>query len=205
MLVAASCSLLGACLYDIDGSRSTLSGEDDVGDVGAECIGEEPDLPYNLDMECGDTLIPLVAAFNQKSDGPLVFAPHPDAVGDCPFLVEGATLHEAAVEGCGMITTTEADAETEGNKSTGEDRIWVTWCWYVESGVECETDHMTLRYSCGDGDGDVHDSTWPAVGPSCEGPGDDPEPEPVCLNDIDCPTGEFCNEEGSCGPVVIVD
>ena len=39
--------------------------------------------------------------------------------------------------------------------------------------------------------------------PDCNDPdGCDPYVPPECVEDIDCPTDEFCNEEGTCLPLI---
>jgi len=37
----------------------------------------------------------------------------------------------------------------------------------------------------------------------CGGSANPPTTDPECTDDGDCPTGEFCNEHGTCGPVIL--
>lgn len=168
------CSALSACTASEDTSGSVQS----VSAVAEVCIAAAPEIPYNLDIQCGESLVPMLAAFNEKTEGQVAFAPHPDATGGCPFLVQGATIAADAVENCLEIVATAAHANTEGSKDLGKDRVEVSWCWHTDSGVECESDHMTIRYFCDeDSEASEHDSSWPLHGSDCEAYPETPDSE----------------------------
>jgi hypothetical protein len=174
LMAGLAASLLGACGIGADSSANELG--DDVGDEecdgghddhGGSCGGGEVDLPYDVKIQCGDTLIPVIAAFREKSGDDVQFAPVPGTTAACPFVIEGATIRAEEIESCAAFTATEADATTQGNRDAGRDRIEVTWCWYagLEAGadgsccvpegtsVECETDHLDIRFACDGGEG----------------------------------------------------
>lgn len=145
-------------------------GHDDDGDGGpGACHAGEPDLPYDIEIQCGDAVIPVIAAFREKNGPALTFAPAPGANRDCPFLIEGAVIRADQVASCAAFVATAADAAAQGNRDAGRDRVDVTWCWYrtlaegaggeccvppsAGDAIECETDHLDIRFSCDGGEG----------------------------------------------------
>ena len=165
-----------ACGFGVGNGDSPV-GSDDLGDRVDECdAGEhstcsagEPDLPYDVKIQCGDPVIPVVAAFREENGPNLRFAPAPGTTDDCPFLIEGAVIRADQVTSCAAFVASEADATTQGNRDAGRDRVEVTWCWYSDldsddqgdccvpegagSAVQCETDHLDIRFSCDGGEG----------------------------------------------------
>ena len=184
------------------GSSDLQVGADDVGGE-EECdgglhdddedggCGGEPDLPYDVKIQCGDDVIPVVAAFREKNGDEVRFAPAPGSTPDCPFVIEGAVIRASEVAACQAFTATEADAAAPGNKDTGRDRVEVTWCWYTDldagddgsccvpeaagSNIECETDHLDIRFYCDGGEGVPDGAAAPldpaATPDACEGGG----------------------------------
>jgi hypothetical protein len=165
----------------------------DGGGAGGGCV-EEPDLPYDIKIQCGDPVIPVLAAFREKNGDQLIFAPVPGTSSACPFVIEDATIRADEVASCAPFTATVADARAQGNKDTGRDRVWVTWCWYRgataaeadgaccvaaggEDDIECETDHLDIRFSCDGGQGVPPGADRPldadAVPATCDGGGGD--------------------------------
>jgi hypothetical protein len=153
--------------YD-DGTYDPDETGDDAPDGSYELCGGEPDLPYDIKIQCGDSVIPVLAAFREKNGANVRFAPAPGTTADCPFVVEGAQLRAGEIGSCAAFTATEADATTEGNKDEGRDRVDVTWCWYTGAAadgedcclpegaggdIECETDHLDIRFYCDGGEG----------------------------------------------------
>lgn len=164
-------------------------GVDDDGypaEVEPACVGE-PDLPYDVKIQCGDSVIPVVAAFREKNGPDVRFAPIDGRPADCPFVIEGAVIRADEVGRCAVIEATEADAAAAGNKDAGRDRVEVTWCWYAggssadadgccraeaDAAIECETDHLDIRFSCDGGEGAPDDADAPLAGGSeCSGDG----------------------------------
>ena len=190
--------------------------DDDDGPEGGACYAEEPDLPYDVKIQCGDPVIPVVAAFREKNGPDVAFAPAPGSTADCPFLIEGAVIRAGEVASCAPFVATATDATTQGNRDAGRDRVEVTWCWYqsLDEGadgdccvppsagdaVECETDHLDIRFSCDGGEGVPDGADQPldpgAVPAICEDGG--------CAGDSECPPddgGDECDGECPDGPV----
>jgi len=167
---------------DVDGP------DDDGGPAGGTCAASEPDLPYDVKIQCGDSVIPVVAAFREKNGANVQFAPAPGTTADCPFLIEGAVIRADEVASCTAFVATADDAAAEGNRDAGRDRVEVTWCWFknlstdhdgeccvapgAEESIECETDHLDIRFSCDGGEGAPDGADQPidpaAVPASCD-------------------------------------
>ena len=148
-----------------------VDGPDDGGDgpAGGACNASEPDLPYDVKIQCGDPVIPVVAAFREENGPDVRFAPAPGTSADCPFLIEGAVIRAGEVASCSPFVATADDAAAQGNRDAGRDRVEVTWCWYqtlstdhegtccvppaAEELIQCETDHLDIRFSCDGGEG----------------------------------------------------
>ena len=193
---------LAACGLTTGGSDLQVGADDvdaeeecDAGHAADDgCGSSEPDLPYDIKIQCGDSVIPVVAAFREKNGAGVRFAPAPGSTDECPFLIEGATIRAAEVSACAPFTATEADAAAAGNRDAGRDRVEVTWCWYTDldasddgsccvqdsatSSVTCETDHLDIRFACDGGEG-VPDGAAEPLGPDAttntcdDGGGDD--------------------------------
>ena len=196
--------------------------DDDGGSAGGACHAEEPDLPYDVEIQCGDSVIPVVAAFREKNGPDVAFAPAPGTTADCPFVIEGAVIHADEVASCSAFVATASDAAAQGNRDAGRDRVEVTWCWYqtldsdsdgdccvppsAEGAIECETDHLDIRFSCDGGEGVADGADQPldpgALPATCEDDG--------CAGDSECPPddagpgdgdGDGCDGECPDGPV----
>ncbi len=138
---------------------------DGDGDEDGDGCGAEPDLPYDVEIQCGDEVIPVVAAFREKNGADVRFAPAPGSTSECPFLIEGAVIRAEEVTSCQAFTATEADAAAAGNRDAGRDRVEVTWCWYTSAtDTACETDHLDIRFACDGGEG-VPDGAAEPLGP----------------------------------------
>ena len=184
----------GADAGDRDG------GHDDGGGGPGACHAGKPDLPYDVKIQCGDAVIPVIAAFREKNGPGVTFAPAPGATPDCPFLIEGAVIRADEVASCAAFVATAADAAAQGNRDAGRDRVDVTWCWYrdlaegadgdcclppsAEGAIECETDHLDIRFSCDGGEGAADGADQPldpgAVPATCN-------EEDDCAGDSECP------------------
>ncbi|HUS67976.1 MAG TPA: hypothetical protein VMZ28_25760 [Kofleriaceae bacterium] len=206
---------LAGCGMTTGGSELQV-GSDDVGtedecDGGLHdgdddgCGGAEPDLPYDVKIQCGDEVIPVVAAFREKNGADVRFAPAPGSTAECPFVIEGAVIHADEVASCQPFTATEADAAAAGNRDAGRDRVEVTWCWYTSAtDTACETDHLDIRFSCDGGEG-VPDGAAEPLGPDAttntcdDGGGDDGAGDDGCT---DCPDdGTGGGGDGTVDPV----
>ena len=185
----------GGCGITTGSGDSQVQGDDvdapdDGGDdpAGGACYASEPDLPYDVKIQCGDSVIPVVAAFREKNGPDVQFAPAPGASPECPFLIEGGVIRAGEIASCAPFVATAEDAATPGNRDAGRDRVEVTWCWYqtltsdhdgtccvppaAEELIQCETDHLDIRFYCdgGEGVGDGADQPLDpgAVPASCE-------------------------------------
>ena len=177
LLLGAADGDAGLAVANVDnegfvGVAAAFDGEDDGGvgvergDVGR---GGEVDLPYDVKIQCGDSVIPVIAALREKNGDDAVYAPAPGSTPGCPFVIEGAVIRADEVTSCTPFTATEADAAAEGNRDAGRDRVDVTFCWYEgafaddgdgccilpdsEPRVVCETDHLDIRFYCDGGEG----------------------------------------------------
>lgn len=131
-----------------DGSAEDEGGSDGADECGDDDHGEdgddddddddnESDLPYNWELELGDTVL-LEDAF-------LLEGPAPAEIVDVNMDEWGGDWRLDELASGTPFEVTEEDCEHEGNKDVGKDRIEITWVH--PDGTE-ETDHMTLRY-CG--------------------------------------------------------
>jgi len=208
----------GGCGFGVGSGDNQVAGGDDVdgpdgdddGPAGGTCSASEPDLPYDVKIQCGDSVIPVLAAFREKNGSGARFAPAPGTSADCPFLIEGAVIRAEEVASCAPFTATADDAATQGNRDAGRDRVEVTWCWYTsldadhegncclppggEEAIQCETDHLDIRFACDGGEGMPDGADQPldpgAVPATCE-----------CDSDGDgVPDGEDPDDDGD-GPV----
>lgn len=122
---------------DIDDPDDDNDGIDDSDDCdeteGGD--GDESDLPYNFDMQLGQTVTPIVDAFAEKGAQPAAI------VSVVPESGTGWRLAE--LQSGATFTVTDADCSHEGNHGTGRDRVVVTW---ENADGSQESDHMTLRY-----------------------------------------------------------
>jgi hypothetical protein len=175
--------------------------DDGGGHDGGACHADEPDLPYDVKIQCGDSVIPVVAAFREKNGADLAFAPAPGTTPDCPFLIEGAVIRADEVASCAAFVATATDASTQGNRDDGRDRVEVTWCWYrslaggadgdccvppsAGDAIECETDHLDIRFACDGGEGVPDGADQPL----------DPGALPVT-----CDEEDGCSGGGECPP-----
>ena len=145
VLAAAGCEVIG------DDTASSRSNPFDETEKSERC-GVEPDLPYDVKIQCGDRTIPVLDAFREENESP-AFVVAPGATPECPFIVEEATIRASEISSCAPFEATEADAVAPGNRDAGRDRVWVTWCWQGEDGVECAEDHLDIRFACDGGEG----------------------------------------------------
>ncbi len=117
-----------------DGTAGSDDGTTDDGrDTDDDDDEGEADLPYNYDVEIGDTVL-LDDIF--LSEGPL------------PAAVLSLTPREgdwrlAELEGGVAFEVTQEDCDHEGSDGTGRDRFDITW--QNPDGSE-ESDHFTIRY-----------------------------------------------------------
>ena len=186
---------------DDAGDRDGGHDDDDGGQDGGACHADEPDLPYDVKIQCGDSVIPVVAAFREKNGPAVTFAPAPGATADCPFLIEGAVIRADEVASCAAFVATATDANTPGNRDAGRDRVEVTWCWYqtlaegadgdccvppaAGDAIECETDHLDIRFACDGGEGVPDGADQPL----------DPGATPAT-----CEEGDECSGDSECPP-----
>ncbi|MBK6919175.1 MAG: hypothetical protein IPH07_17405 [Deltaproteobacteria bacterium] len=114
------------------GSDDGTGGSDD-GTGGSDDDEGEADLPYNYDVQLGDTVL-LDDIF--LSEGPL------------PTAVLSLTPREgdwrlAELEGGVAFEVTQDDCDHEGSDGTGRDRFDITW--QNPDGTQ-SSDHFTIRY-----------------------------------------------------------
>jgi len=207
---------------DVDPPDDDGGGDDPAG---GSCATSEPDLPYDVKIQCGDSVIPVVAAFREKNGPDVRFAPAPGATTDCPFLVEGAVIRADEIASCAAFVATADDAAAEGNRDAGRDRVEVTWCWYsnlstdhdgncclapgAEQSIQCETDHLDIRFSCDGGEGAPDGADQPldpgAVPATCDcdtdGDGTADSEDPDDDNDGNPDDADDCDDDPDpCGP-----
>ncbi|HEY8145555.1 MAG TPA: hypothetical protein VIG06_22900 [Kofleriaceae bacterium] len=204
----------GGCGLGLGSGDSQVTADDvdtqggcDGGPHRGSCEASEPDLPYDVKIQCGDPVIPVVAAFREKNGPNARFAPAPGTTPDCPFLIEGAVIRADEIASCAAFVATASDATTEGNRDAGRDRVEVTWCWYqsvtsdadgdccVPAGaaeeVQCETDHLDIRFYCDGGEGVPDGADQPfdpgSVPATCDGDGDGGDGGDECDGPETCP------------------
>lgn len=120
---------------DSDDDNDGIDDDDDCDEQEGQ-DGDEADLPYNFDMQLGDTVTPIVDAFAEKGG-------QPEAILSVEMEDGGAGWRLAELQTGATFTVSDADCTHTGNRDVGRDRVIVTWR-SVGGGVE--SDHMTLRY-----------------------------------------------------------
>ena len=123
------------------GDKSASTGSDDDGrsEGSSECqhaSTSEADLPYDVR--------PAVGSSFKLTDAFLFKGPLPAAV--TAVTMDGGTWRLAELTANTTFTITQADCDHAGNRSTGRDRIFVTW---TNADGSVKTDHLDLRYCDG--------------------------------------------------------
>ena len=101
-------------------------GEDDVGD------DSQADLPYDIELELGQTTTPVADAFAEKGTLPAAIVS-----------VTGATWRQTELSAGTSFVVTDADCTHAGNREVGRDRVIVTW---KDPDGSTHADHLDLRY-----------------------------------------------------------
>ncbi len=120
-----SCGSTGA---SDDGGQGSSGGDD-----GGE--GGEADLPYNMNLQLGDTF--------KLSDAFLEEGPLPAAILSVEMEGGDGDWRLAELQADTPYVVTQEDCDHEGNHGTGRDRIVLSW--QNADGSE-DDDHMTIRY-----------------------------------------------------------
>lgn len=101
-------------------------GEDDDGDDSVA------DLPYDIELDLGQTTSPVIDAFAEKGAQPAAIVS-----------VTGATWRATELSAGTSFVVTEADCTHAGNRDVGRDRVVVTW---KDPDGSTHADHLDLRY-----------------------------------------------------------
>src|SRR5687768_5711866 len=82
---------------DVGDEEECDGGLHDGDDDGDGACGGEVDLPYDVKIQCGDEVIPVVAAFREENGDDLRIAPAPGSTADCPFVIEDSVIRAEEV------------------------------------------------------------------------------------------------------------
>lgn len=100
--------------------------------------GDSADLPYDIEMQLGQSYTPIVDAFAEKGA-------QPQAILSVQMDGGGSGWRLAELQAGATFTISDADCAHAGNRDVGRDRVIVTW---RNEGGFIESDHLDLRY-CG--------------------------------------------------------
>jgi hypothetical protein len=115
--------------HDDDG----ISDDDDCDEHAGEDAHRE-DLPYDVRPQLGSTTRPIIDAFAERGDQPAQIV---------SVTMEGGSWRLTELKAGTAFVVTEADCNHAGNRSTGRDRVVVTW---KNADQSQSSDHLDIRY-----------------------------------------------------------
>lgn len=134
----ADCDEDGDGVDDVDDSDDDNDGIDDEDDCDEVEGGDSDssDLPYDVKMQLGQSVTPIVDAFAEKGS-------QPAAILSVEMDGGGSSWRLAELQSGATFVVNDADCSHAGNRDVGRDRVIVTW--QNADGTE-ESDHLDLRY-----------------------------------------------------------